>query len=103
MVNRSGHEELKFLEKAFEIYLDVWLVAVIHLYRVPGKIAEIKRICSQYYALIVEDRSESFGVSYKGIQTGTFEDVSVIIYNGYNVFRAEVQKSECKEWMKIAV
>ena len=73
------------LEKAFEIYPEVRLVVVAHLYGVPGKIDEIKRICSQHHALIVEDAAESFGASYKGGQTGTFGNVSVISYNGNKI------------------
>ena len=33
------------LEKAFELYPDVKLVVVAHLYGTPGKVDEIKRIC----------------------------------------------------------
>ena len=83
---------LPALEKAFEIYPEVRLVVVAHLYGVPGKIDEIKRICSQHHALIVEDAAESFGASYKGIQTGTFGDVSVISYNGNNVLETEMRE-----------
>ena len=73
------------LEKAFEIYPEVRLVVVAHLYGVPGKIDEIKRICAQHHALIVEDAAESFGATYKGAQTGTFGDVGVISYNGNKI------------------
>lgn len=57
------------LEKAFEIYPEVRLVVVAHLYGVPGKIDEIRRICDQHHALIVEDAAKSFCASYKGAQT----------------------------------
>ena len=32
------------LEKAFEIYLDVKLIVMVHLYGTPGKIEEIGKI-----------------------------------------------------------
>lgn len=73
------------LEKAFEMYPEVRLVVVAHLYGVPGKIEEIQEICKRHQALIVEDAAESFGATYKGAQTGTFGDVGVISYNGNKI------------------
>ena len=73
------------LEKAFEMYPEVRLVVVAHLYGVPGKIEEIQKICKRYQALIVEDAAESFGAIYREAQTGTFGDVSVISYNGNKI------------------
>ena len=73
------------LEKAFEIYPDVRLVVVAHLYGVPGKIDEIKAVCEKHNALIVEDAAESFGATYKGIQTGMFGTESIISFNGNKI------------------
>ena len=73
------------LEKAFELYPDVHLVVVAHLYGVPGKIDELRDICKKHNALIVEDAAESFGASYKGVQTGMFGDCSVISFNGNKI------------------
>ena len=73
------------LEKAFEIYPDVRLVVLVHLYGTPAKIDEIRAICDKHGALIVEDAAESFGASYKGVQTGCFGDVSIISYNGNKI------------------
>ena len=70
------------LEKAFEIYPDVKLVVMAHLYGTPGKIEEIRKIADQHGALIVEDAAESFCATYNGIQTGCFGDVSIISANG---------------------
>lgn len=70
------------LEKAFEIYPEVQLVVVAHLYGTPAKIDEIKRICDANNALIVEDAAESFGATYKGVQTGGFGDCAVLSANG---------------------
>lgn len=72
----------KALEKAFEIYPDVKLIVVAHLYGTPGKIDEIRAIADKHGALIVEDAAESLGAAYKGKQTGTFGDYSVISFNG---------------------
>lgn len=73
------------LEKAFEIYPDVRLIVVAHLYGTPGKIDEIKRIANEHGALIVEDAAESFGASYKGVQTGCFGDLSILSGNGNKI------------------
>lgn len=73
------------LEKAFEIYPDVKLVIVAHLYGTPGKIGKIRKIADQHGALIVEDAAESFGATYNGVQTGCFGDVSVLSANGNKI------------------
>lgn len=70
------------LEKAFEIYPEVRLIVVAHLYGTPGKIEEIRRIADKHSALIVEDAAESFTATLNGRQTGTFGDVSVVSWNG---------------------
>ena len=70
------------LEKAFEMYPDVKLIVVAHLYGTPARIEEIKRIAAAHEALIVEDAAESFCATYNGIQTGKFGDVAVISANG---------------------
>ncbi len=75
----------KALEKAFEIYPEVKLIVVAHLYGTPGKIDEIRRIADEHGALIVEDAAESFGATYKGVQTGTFGDYSIISFNGNKI------------------
>lgn len=75
----------KALEKAFEIYPEVKVVVVAHLYGTPGKIDEIKDICDKYNAIIIEDAAESFGATYKGKQTGTFGDFNCISFNGNKI------------------
>lgn len=73
------------LEKAFQIYPDVRLVVLVHLYGVPCKMDEIRSICQKYGALIVEDAAESMGATYKGIQTGKFGDESIFSFNGNKI------------------
>ena len=75
----------KALAKAFEIYPDVRLIVVAHLYGTPGKIDEIRAIAKAHNALIVEDAAESLGASYKGKQTGTFGDFGCISFNGNKI------------------
>ena len=73
------------LEKAFEIYPDVKVVVVAHLYGTPGKIDEIKSVCDKHGAVIVEDAAESLGATYKGQQTGTFGSFNCISFNGNKI------------------
>lgn len=73
------------LEKGFELYPDVKLIVVAHLYGTPGKIDEIKRVADAHSALIVEDAAESFGAVYKGIQTGCFGTESILSGNGNKI------------------
>ena len=73
------------LEMAFKIYPEVKLIVVAHLYGTPGKIDEIKAIADAHGALIVEDAAESFGATYKGLQTGMFGDASILSGNGNKI------------------
>ena len=73
------------LRKAFELYPEVKIVVLVHLYGTPAKFDEIRAICDQHGALIVEDAAESFGASYKGIQTGALGDISIISFNGNKI------------------
>ena len=73
------------LERAFALYPDVKLVVVAHLYGTPGKIDEIRAVCDKHGALIVEDAAESFGATYKGVQTGMFGDASILSFNGNKI------------------
>ena len=73
------------LEKAFEIYPDVKLVVTAHLYGTPGKIDELKAVCDEHGAIIIEDAAESLGATYKGRQTGTFGKYNCISFNGNKI------------------
>ena len=73
------------LRTAFELYPDVKLIVVAHLYGTPGKVDELKAIAEAHDALIVEDAAESFGATFKGIQTGCFGTVSILSGNGNKI------------------
>src|SRR5699024_688091 len=89
------------LEKAFEMYPDVKVVVLVHLYGVPAKIDEIRAICDKHGAILIEDAAESMGDTYKGRQTGTFGEYNCISFNGNNVFETEMRKFDCKESTKM--
>ena len=77
------------LEKAFELYPDVRLVVIAHLYGTPGKMEELKAICDRHGALIVEDAAESLGAKYKlrgeWVETGSLGDYNCISFNGNKI------------------
>jgi len=81
----SWNMDPEALEKAFEMYPDVKLIVVAHLYGTPGKIKEIREIANRYGALIIEDAAESFGATYEGVQTGCFGDYSIVSFNGNKI------------------
>ena len=77
------------LRKAFEIYPEVRLVVVAHLYGTPGKMEEIKAICDEHDALIIEDAAESLGAKYRlngrWVETGTLGGYNCISFNGNKI------------------
>ena len=81
----SWNMDPEALEQAFRLYPDVRLVVLAHLYGTPAKMDEILAVCKAHGALLVEDAAESFGASYKGVQTGTFGMVSAISFNGNKI------------------
>ncbi len=73
------------LERAFEIHPNVKHVVIANLYGVPAKLDKIKDICNRHGAVLIEDAAESVGATYKGKQTATFGDISVISFNGNKI------------------
>ena len=73
------------LEKAFELYPEVRLVIFANLYGTPSKMEDLRNVARKHHALIIEDAAESFGATYKGIQTGNFGDYNCISFNGNKI------------------
>ena len=73
------------LKKAFEKYPNVKVVIVANLYGTPAKLDEIRAICNENGAILIEDAAESLGATYKGIQTGTFGTYNAISFNGNKI------------------
>lgn len=73
------------LEQAFQLYPEVRLVVIAHLYGTPAKMDELKAICDAHHAMIIEDAAESLGAAYKGVQTGTFGRYNCISFNGNKI------------------
>lgn len=81
----SWNMDPESLKKAFEIYPDVKVIVMAHLYGTPGKIDEIMKIAKEHNAIVIEDAAESLGASYKGKQTGTFGKFNCISFNGNKI------------------
>ncbi len=73
------------LKKAFELYPDVKVVVVVHLYGTPAKMDEIRAVCNKHGALIVEDAAESLGATYKGMMTGRLGYAGIASFNGNKI------------------
>lgn len=73
------------LKKAFELYPDVKTVVLANLYGTPAKLDEIRAICDEHGAVLIEDAAESLGAVYKGRQTGTFGTYNAISFNGNKI------------------
>ncbi len=73
------------LKLAFELYPDVKVVVVANLYGVPAKLDEIRAICDEHGAVLIEDAAESMGATYKGVETGTFGTYNAISFNGNKI------------------
>lgn len=77
------------LEKAFEMYPDVRLIVLAHLYGTPAKMEEIKAIAKRHHALIIEDAAESLGAKYlldgQWTETGALGDYNCISFNGNKI------------------
>lgn len=73
------------LKKAFQTFPDVRIIVIAHLYGTPGKLDEIKAIASAHNAIVIEDAAESFGATYKGMETGAWGDFSILSANGNKI------------------
>lgn len=73
------------LKKAFKEFPQAKAVILVHLYGTPAKLDEIRAVCDEHGAVLIEDAAESLSASYKGRQTGTFGDYSIISFNGNKI------------------
>lgn len=73
------------LERAFELYPEVRVVVLAHLYGTPCQMEAIRAVCDRHHAVIIEDAAESLGASYKGIQTGRLGDINAVSFNGNKI------------------
>jgi dTDP-4-amino-4,6-dideoxygalactose transaminase len=60
-------------------------IIAVHLYGMPYKVEEIKKISEKYEIPIIEDSAEALGSTYKGQKCGTFGAISILSFNGNKI------------------
>jgi dTDP-4-amino-4,6-dideoxygalactose transaminase len=60
-------------------------IIAVHLYGMPFKVDEIKKIAAIYDIPILEDSAEALGSTYKGQKCGTFGKIGVLSFNGNKI------------------
>ena len=60
-------------------------IIAVHLYGMPFKVDELRRISDQYGIPLLEDSAEALGSFYKGVKCGTFGDIGVLSFNGNKI------------------
>src|SRR5690606_7643697 len=60
-------------------------IIAVHLYGMPYKHEEIRKIADRYEIPILEDSAEALGSSYKGQKCGTLGDISILSFNGNKI------------------
>ncbi len=73
------------LKKAFEKYPEAKFVDLVHLYGTPAKMDEIKAICDEHGATLIEDAAEALGADYKGQKCGSFGKYGILSFNGNKI------------------
>ena len=73
------------LEKAFELYPEVRVVVMAHLYGTPGKIDELRVVCERHGAMIIEDAAESLGLPIRDSRPGPSGTYNAISFNGNKI------------------
>lgn len=81
----SWNMDPEALRKAFEKYPDTKVVIVANLYGTCAKLDEIRAICDEHGAILIEDAAESLGAFYKGTASGTFGKYNAISFNGNKI------------------
>ena len=60
-------------------------LVLVHLYGMPAKLSEVKRICAKHNIAIIEDAAEALGSSYQNQKLGTFGDIGIYSFNGNKI------------------
>lgn len=60
-------------------------IIVVHLYGMPFKAKEIRKIADKYQIPVLEDAAEALGSTYKNQKCGTFGDIGILSFNGNKI------------------
>ena len=60
-------------------------IIVVHIYGMPCKIYEIKKIANHYKIPIIEDAAEAFGSKINQIYCGTFGEIGILSFNANKI------------------
>ena len=60
-------------------------LVVVHLYGQHADLDPIAAACSRHGVVLIEDAAESLGATYRGRQTGTTADFSILSFNGNKI------------------
>jgi len=60
-------------------------ILLVHLYGMPAKMDEIKKIADAYNVPIIEDAAEALGSKLKNQNCGTFGDMAALSFNGNKI------------------
>lgn len=60
-------------------------IIAVHLYGMPYKQDEIKKIANHFEIPVIEDAAEALGSEYKGQKCGTLGDFSALSFNGNKI------------------
>lgn len=61
------------------------VLIAVHLYGQHCDVDAIRDMCAEYGVTLVEDAAESLGATYRGRQTGTTADYSILSFNGNKI------------------
>lgn len=75
----------EYLDDAARSRLLPKALIVVHLYGQHADLDPIAAACAKHGVVLVEDAAESLGATYRGRQTGTTADFSILSFNGNKI------------------
>lgn len=60
-------------------------IIVVHLYGMPARMDEIKRVAAQHGIPVIEDAAEALGSTYHGRPCGSLGDFGILSFNGNKI------------------
>lgn len=77
------------LRKAIETRIDAGkkpkAIIAVHLYGMPYKVTEIRKIADEFKIPVLEDSAEALGSTFNNIACGTFGDIGILSFNGNKI------------------